>query len=381
MKAEPQDAAETADLLEKRLELLRGASILSTLTAADIRRLGHSITVGMLSAGECFGIGAIEPAHVQMASVTAMEPCDLLELTRNDIDAVLAKGSRARAEFERLVDQRRQAIQMMVGRARSVGTQQNGMIVAVYAVKGGAGRTSIAVNLAAVLGQKHRGECVLFDLGLPYNHAALVANLVPTGCLALSDRPSKEEFEPAVLSAAVHHQTGMAVLPSALSVEQSELVTPELVQRALDVLEQAFTYIVVDLGVSMTEVTLGVLERASRILVIVTPELPTLKDTSALLNIFESVLRIPAGHVSLVLNHPRPSTMLKRADAEGVVGRPMQHELAYDGTRFDQATVTGVVLAVAAPASSVAKGIAKLAASIVEEHVTHSANGGPGGNE
>jgi len=422
VKAEPQDAAETADLLEKRLELLRGASILSTLTAADIRRLatklsprkaqkdalvvtqgdvsdriffiesgrcevrvqwapGHSITVGMLSAGECFGIGAIEPAHVQMASVTAMEPCDLLELTRNDIDAVLAKGSRARAEFERLVDQRRQAIQMMVGRARSVGTQQNGMIVAVYAVKGGAGRTSIAVNLAAVLGQKHRGECVLFDLGLPYNHAALVANLVPTGCLALSDRPSKEEFEPAVLSAAVHHQTGMAVLPSALSVEQSELVTPELVQRALDVLEQAFTYIVVDLGVSMTEVTLGVLERASRILVIVTPELPTLKDTSALLNIFESVLRIPAGHVSLVLNHPRPSTMLKRADAEGVVGRPMQHELAYDGTRFDQATVTGVVLAVAAPASSVAKGIAKLAASIVEEHVTHSANGGPGGNE
>lgn len=422
MKAEPQDAPETADpdLLEKRIGLLRGASILSALTAADLLRMakklsprkaqrdalvvtqgdvsdriffiesgrcevrvqwapGHSVTVGRLSAGEFFGIGAIEPAHVQMASVTAVEPSDLLELTRDDIDAVLAPGSRARAEFERLVDQRRQAIQMMVGRAQSVSTQQHGMIVAVYAVKGGAGRTSIAVNLAAALGRKHRGECVLLDLGLPYNHAALVANLVPAGCLALSDRPSKVEFEPAVLSAAIHHPSGMAVLPSALRVEQSELVTPELVQRALDVLEQAFTYIVVDLGVSMTEVTLGVLERASRILVIVTPELPTLKDTAALLSIFESVLRIPAGHVSLVLNHPRPSTMVKRADAEGVVGRSMEHEIAYDGARFDQATVTGVVLVEAAPASSVAKGIAKMAASIAEEYHSHSGNGQPGG--
>jgi len=31
------------------------------------------------------------------------------------------------------------------------------MIVAVYAVKGGAGRTTITVNMAAAIGNKHRG--------------------------------------------------------------------------------------------------------------------------------------------------------------------------------------------------------------------------------
>ncbi len=62
------------------------------------------------------------------------------------------------------------------------------MIVAVYAVKGGAGRTTIAVNLAAAIGQKHRGECVLIDLSLPYNHAALVANLAPTAWLSFQAR-------------------------------------------------------------------------------------------------------------------------------------------------------------------------------------------------
>ena len=131
-------------------------------------------------------------------------------------------------------------------------------------------------------------------------------------------RREKASLDAALLAAGLHHHTGMVVLPSALRVEQSELVTPMLVQRALAVLEQAFTYIVVDLGVAMTEVTLGVLERANRILIMVTAELPTLKDTADLLQIFETVLDIPPARVSLILNHPRPQTMVTRADAERV---------------------------------------------------------------
>lgn len=242
------------------------------------------------------------------------------------------------------------------------------MILAIYAVKGGAGRTTIAVNIAAALGQKHRGECVLVDLSLPYNHAALVANLVPTGCIALSERADQGQFERALLGAVLPHSTGMAVIPSALKVEQSELVTPQLVQRALDVLEQAFDYLVVDLGVAMTEVTLGVLERANRIMVMVTPEVPTLKDTADVLQIFESVLDIPRGRVSLVLNHPRPQTMVTRADAERVVKRDMQMEIAYDGARFDRAAVTGEVLVAAEPSSAAAKSITRLASTIADEH-------------
>lgn len=241
------------------------------------------------------------------------------------------------------------------------------MIVAVYAVKGGAGRTTIAVNLAAAIGQRHRGECVLVDLSLPYNHAALVANLVPTGCIATSERADQDEFEHALLAAGLHHPTGMVVLPSALKVEQSELVTPQLAQRALFVLEQAFDYLVVDLGVAMSEVTLGVLERANRILVMVTAELPTLKDTADLLQIFENVLDIPPARVSLILNHPRPQTMVTRADAERVTKRKMEIEIAYDGARFDRAAVMGEILVATEPSSAAAKNIVRLANLITDE--------------
>src|SRR6266851_1263467 len=157
------------------------------------------------------------------------------------------------------------------------------MVVAVYAVKGGSGRTTIAVNLAAALGLEHRGECVLIDLSLPYNHAALVANLVPAGCLALIDQPDQDKFE--------------------------------------------------------------------------------------LLQIFEKVLKIPSARVILALNHPRPQTMVTRADAERQVERKIQTEIAYDGARFDRAAVTGQVVVETDPSCAAAKSVIQLAGSITKEHV------------
>src|SRR6266851_278271 len=203
----------------------------------------------------------------------------------------------------------------------------------------------------------------------PFNDSALVANLVPTGCLALIDQPDQDKFEDALLGVALHHPTGMVIIPSALRAEQAELVTPPLAKRALDVLEQTFDYMVVDLGVAMTDVTLGVLERANRILVMVTPELTSLKDTAELLQIFEKVLKIPSARVILALNHPRPQTMVTRADAERQVERKFQTEIAYDGARFDRAAVTGQVVIETDPSCAASKSVIKLAGSITKEHV------------
>jgi Flp pilus assembly CpaE family ATPase len=398
---EDMPGAEPA-VIEQRLELLQGISIFFTLSDSDLRRLArklrpsqvksgtivlkqgeksdrmfvieagrcevrsrwaadHSVTVALMSRGDFFGVGAILPDHEQLASVVAVDSCDLLELDRDDIDSVLVPGSTARTDLERLVEQRRQTIDQLVGRAQSVSTADDGMVIAIYSVKGGAGKTTIGVNVAAALGRKHRGECILLDLGLPYNHAALVANLVPTGCVATSERAAEDQFEEAVLSASLHHPAGMMVLPSTLKVEQSELVTPQLVQRTLDVLQRTFNYVIVDLSMAITEITLGVLERAGMILLVVTPELPTLKDTAELIEVCESVLKIPTGNVHLVLNHPRPRTMVSRADAERVIGREMMVEIVHDGARFDRASVAGEVLTSSEPQSPAAKGLQRLA--------------------
>jgi len=60
--------------------------------------------------------------------------------------------------------------------------------------------------------------------------------------------------------------------------------------------------------------------------------------------------------------------MVTREDAERVVERDMQFEIAYDGDRFDRAAVTGEVLVAAAPSSPAAKAIKRVADSIAAEY-------------
>jgi Flp pilus assembly CpaE family ATPase len=401
----PHEGVSAAEELENRLELLRGIAIFFKLPDSDVRRLArkltkrqvpsgtvvvhqgeaadrmymiesgrcevratwapqHSVTVALLAAGDFFGISAMKGGAAQPASVTALEATDLLELAAADINAVLQPGSAARLELERFLEQRSATIEHLVGRANATAHGGEGRLIAVYSAKGGSGKTTIAVNLAAALGQTHRGEVVLLDLGLPYNHAALTANLVPTSSLAFHERASDHELEELLLSACILHRTGMMVLPGALKVEHSELITPQLVQRALDALGRTFTHVVVDLGVAMSEMTLSVLERASQVVVIVTPELTAIKDTRELIELFNTVLNIPAENVKLVLNHPRASTMVEREDVERSIGRSVDFELEHDGIRCDRASVTGELLIVSAPTSPLTKKLKTLAASL-----------------
>jgi Flp pilus assembly CpaE family ATPase len=62
----------------------------------------------------------------------------------------------------------------------------------------------MAVNLAAALGKRFPGEVLLVDLALPYNHAALISYLTPTGCLAAASQVPPGNFEEAVLGAILH---------------------------------------------------------------------------------------------------------------------------------------------------------------------------------
>jgi Flp pilus assembly CpaE family ATPase len=321
---------------------------------------GHSVTIALLAPGDFFGLHAIHASEEYAGSVIAVTDCRLLVLSSADLVNALGEDSAAVDQLRKLATQRAGTFERLTARASAATGQRSGLLTAVYSAKGGSGKTTVALNLAAHLGRLRHGEAVLVDLALPYNHAAMMANLVPTQSLAHVDQQASVAFDDALLGAIHDHRGGFMLLPGILTAAQAELITPDLVSRALDWLLTAFNYVVVDLGVGLSEVTLRVLESAHQVVLVVTPELTNLKDSAELLQTFTNVLEIPPGCVTVLLNHPRPATLVTRLDVERALGRPVSTEMLFDGQRFDRATVKGELLVLTEPGGRTAQAIREL---------------------
>ena len=325
---------------------------------------GHSITIAFLGPGDFFGEMALISEETRSATVRTLEDCQLLELDRRTLYETLPEDSDALTELTKLVDQRKETLPNLIARAKMVAPEQAAATVAVYSPKGGAGRTTIAVNVAAALSKQFPGEVLLIDLALPYNHAALLSNLVPTGCLALASQAPAANFEEAVLGAILHHPGGMMLLPGVLKPEHADLINPNLIGQAMGLLSNTFRYILFDLGVQLNENTLTVLEHSQRIVLLATPELSTLKDISDLLNIFTTVLQIVPGRVIIAMNNKIAKPVVGREDVERTLKQAINVELGYDGAKADEAAVKGEILVLTDARSSIARGAEQLAGII-----------------
>ena len=322
---------------------------------------GHTVVIAFLGPGDFFGEMALISEETRTASVIALDDCKLLVLDRKTLYSTLPAESDAIIELTKLVDQRKENLPNLIARAKMVSPEQVATTVAIYSPKGGAGRTTIAVNLAAALGRRFPGEVLLIDLALPYNHAALISSLVPTGCLALTGQAPAANFEEAVLSAILHHPGGMMLLPGVLKPEHADLINPELIGKAMALLTNTFRYIVFDLGVALTENVLTVLEHSQRIVLLATPELSTLKDITDLLNIFTNVLQIVPGQILIAMNNKSPKPVVGREDVERTLKQEIVVEFAYDGSKPDEAAVKGEILVLSDPKSSITRGAEQLA--------------------
>ena len=328
---------------------------------------GHSVVVAVLGPGDLVGEDAFVSGKASRVSVVAGDELHLLAVDRTSLYALLPAGAELIHELTRFAEQRRATYAELSVQAQWDQLTGGGTVLAVYSPKGGTGRTTIALNLVARLAQQRPREVVLVDLAFPYPHAALMANLIPNSCLARLRETPPELFEDALLSAVLYHPSGLMVLPGALQPEEADLVTGDLVSRAIEVLRRTFRYVVIDLGIAMTDVTLAALDQSQHVYMVITPEITAVKGAADAVAILD-LLGIPAERLSLVLNHRAPGAGLSRQAVERGVGREVTNEIAYDGVRPDEAAVHGTILAVASPKSELTRAIDVLATSIEVRH-------------
>jgi len=197
------------------------------------------------------------------------------------------------------------------------GWTRRATVIAVFNPKGGVGKTTVATNLASTL-QTRKGQSVLLiDADTVTGHVATSLGIDAMRTVADSWRDELEGGPvETMLDLASPHPSGMRVVALTSSPLNTEVLEPQRVADAINVARRGFDFVVVDLHPSYSPLNQAIFERADKILVPVTPDVPAIRaavqmaDTATELGIRD--------RLSLVIN--RANSGVSVADMEKTVG-------------------------------------------------------------
>ncbi len=333
---------------------------------------GATVPVYQLGRGDFFGEGALISDEPSRVTVVANSDLSLLLLDRQSFYSVLRADLEIADDLSRIHTQRSAAAdQALAAHAEADGGPRGGSLVSVYSPKGGVGRSMVALNLAAQLAAVYPHEVVLLDLSFPFNHIALMANLVPPTSLARVGQAPKSDFESRLASAIIQHPSGLRVLATVLKNEEIELLSPGLILAALDVLRADHRYVIADLSPALNEIALSIFDRSHDIVVVVTPELTAAKAGGDLIEILRR-LGIAADRISVALNNRAPKPPVTREALERLLHHRAAVEIGYEGNKLDEAVFRGSVPVLDEPGGEMARAMRQLG-GILESHIEPAA--------
>ena len=176
-----------------------------------------------------------------------------------------------------------------------------GKIVVVYSPKGGAGTTTLTVNLGVAL-QNSDSTVALVDGNMQYGDLAVFLNeQVHNSILDLSSRI--EELDPEVIRNVMitHKASGIKLLPAPPKPENADNISGEQFRKILKYLRLMFSYVIVDASSSITDVVLAAFDESDLIVLITTQDIPAIKNTRLFLDL-AGVLEIERDHILFVVN-------------------------------------------------------------------------------
>jgi pilus assembly protein CpaE len=238
-----------------------------------------------------------------------------------------------------------------------------GKIIAVYSPKGGAGRTTIATNLAVALHRHVGAKVALVDGSLLFGDIAIVLNIPPKKTIidlvSVTDHLDADVIE----STMARHQSGIHVLLAPVRPEMAELVAPHHLKQILTLMRTMYDYIVVDTWPSFQELVLSILDMAERIVVVSTLEMHSVKNLRLFLEVADA-LHYPPEKLVLVLNRADSSGGMRIQDVEANVNRKFSAEIVNDWRVATLAINEGTPFVMSHPQSQIAQDIIALAGLI-----------------
>lgn len=249
------------------------------------------------------------------------------------------------------------------GNGSSQGNVEDHQLIAVFSPKGGAGRTTIAANLAIALMKETETRVCLVDANLQFGDIGVLLNLNPKNRSMLDAVEGGEPDPDIIESVVINHSTGIRVLLAPPAPEGADLVTPAFLRKMLDHLKATHDYVVVDLPAALTDHSLGVMDAADQIVVVAALEITTIKNVRLFLEVADQ-LEYDRSKIRLVINRADTAQGIRIGDVEASIRRPIDGTVVSDGRLAVLAVNRGVPFVVSNPEGALSRDLLKLARTL-----------------
>jgi pilus assembly protein CpaE len=203
-----------------------------------------------------------------------------------------------------------------------------GKIIAVYSGKGGVGCTLIATNLALHLNSRAI-PAVLVDADLQFGDASLFLNLNTSYSIFDLINVAGELDQQVVGDVLLLHPDGLQVLAAPPQPEMADSISVDVMYKVLTYLRSSFAYVVVDLATELTDIAARIFDLADLILMIVTPDIPSIKNTNYVMELM-SRLDISQDKMEFVLNMVEPKDDITPIKVSDSIKMPIAVQIPYD---------------------------------------------------
>jgi pilus assembly protein CpaE len=236
--------------------------------------------------------------------------------------------------------------------------------VTFFSPRGGTGVTSIAANTAIALAEETGKKVLLFEGKVFFGHLEVILNLKMQN--ALSDLiPHASHLDESLIRDVVcPHPSGIHVLLAPSDAQVAQGIRAEDIYNIFIGVSRFYDYIVVDAGGPLNDISVTLMDATDRILLVTTPDLASLHDTSRFLQLSRS-LSYPAEKILMILNKAGSDGGVKLKDIEAVLHHQMFHQIPNDPANVQRSINRGIPFLINYPRSSASKSIQQLARNLV----------------
>lgn len=190
-----------------------------------------------------------------------------------------------------------------------------GLVVTVFAAKGGCGKTTISTNLAAAAAGGGKRRVCLLDLDLAFGDVAIAMQLFPARTVADAVNLTSALDETAVRSIVTPHSPGLDAIVAPIEPGTAESIPASVVSQLLRVLRTMYDLVVIDTPPAFTDHVLAAFDNSDLYVLLATLDVPALKNLKLTLETLD-LLGYPRSKWRLALNRADSKVGLSLADVE-----------------------------------------------------------------